>query len=210
VQRGYLGVHIQGITQEIADSLGLEDSGGALVTQVVEDSPAERAGIEPGDIILSYDGNKVTKMRDLPKLVALTSKGSEVEIELWRNDRTETLRIGIGSNDEPQIAGISANPELPPGLGLTLSRVDKEEVEKYDLDENTVGVVIVNVTPESSAAERGLREGDVIKRVDKVDVINPEDVVKALEISRDNKKESVLLLVERNRQARFIVVPMKT
>ncbi len=210
VQRGYLGVHIQSITEEIAESLGLDDASGALVTQVMEDSPADKAGVKSGDVILAYDGKKIAKMRDLPKLVALTTKDSEVDIELWRNDSTKTLRVAVGSNDELQIASVLGNGDSSLGFGLKLAKVDKDKVEKYGLDEDTVGVVIVDVAPNSSAEQRGLREGDVIKRVNKTVVVNPADVVKAIELSRENKKESVLLLVERNKQARFVVIPMNT
>jgi len=209
VQRGYLGVHIQSITEEIADSLGLEDTSGALVSQVMEDSPAENAGIESGDVILSYDGKKVAKMRDLPKLVALTAKDTDVDIEVWRNDQNKTLRAYIGSNDEPQVAGASVDDQLSPSLGMALARLDSNKIEKYGLDENAVGVVIIDVAPDSSAAERGLREGDLIKRVDKTDVVSPDEVINAIASSKDNNKNSVLLLVERDKQARFIAVPVK-
>lgn len=211
VQRGYLGVHIQSITEEIAESLGLEDASGALVTQVMEDSPADKAGVKSGDVILVYDGKKIAKMRDLPKLVALDKKGNRVEIELWRNNSTKTLSIAVGSNDESDpLANILGDGDSSPDFGLTLAKVDKDIVEKYDLDEDTVGAVIVDVAPDSSARQRGLREGDVIKRVDKTVVVKPEDVVTALELSKQAKKESVLLLIERNKRARFIVIPIDT
>ncbi|WP_424945987.1 Do family serine endopeptidase [Candidatus Spongiihabitans sp.] len=210
VRRGYLGVHIQSITEEIAESLGLDDASGALVTQVIADSPAEKAGVKSGDVILVYDGTKITKMRDLPKLVALTTKDREVEIKLWRNDRAKTLRVAVGSNAEHQIASVLDGGDSSLGFGLKLAKVDKDKVEKYGLDEDTVGVVIVDVVPNSSAEQRGLREGDVIKRVDKTVVVNPADVAKAIELSQENKKGSVLLLVERNNQAHFVVIPMNT
>jgi serine protease Do len=209
VQRGYLGVHIQSITEEIADSLGLDNTAGALVSQVMEDSPAEKAGIESGDVILSYGGKKLSKMRDLPKLVALTAKDTEVEIEIWRDDQNKTLHADIGSNDEPQLASALINDDMSPSLGLSLASLDSKKIEKYGLDENAVGVVIVDVAPNSSAAERGLREGDLITRVDKTEVTSPDDVVNAIASSRESKKDSVLLLVERDSQARFIVVPME-
>jgi serine protease Do len=210
VQRGYLGVHIQSITEEIAESLGLDDTSGALVSQVMEDSPAEKAGIESGDVILSYGGKKLNKMRDLPKLVALTAKDTEVDIEIWRNDQYKTLRADISSNDEPRLASALTNDKMSPSLGLSLASLDSKKIEKYGLDENAVGVVVVDVAPNSSAAERGLREGDLIKRVGKTDVSSPDDVVNAIASSREDSKDSVLLLVERDSQARFIVVPMET
>lgn len=211
-QHGYLGVHIQSITEELAESLGLDDASGALVAQVIEGSPAEEAGIKPGDVVLFYDDKKIETMRDLPKLVALTRKGDEVDLKIWRNDSMKTLQVNVGSDDQiNQVASVEEDIDSFPGVGLKLAKVDKEKVEQYGLDEDTIGVVIIDVTPDSSAQQGGLREGDVIKQVDKTIVIDPADVAKALELSRENNKESVLLLVESdNRQVRFVVIPINT
>ena len=209
VQRGYLGVHIQALTAEIADSLGLSDDHGALVTEVMENSPAEAAGIEAGDVILKYNGKKVAKMRDLPKLVALTSTHEEVDIELWRNESTLTIQAAIGLNDSAELASGNVEEKDHAHLGLTLAEIDQHHSEKYSLDTQTVGVIIIDVDPQSSAAERGLREGDIIKRVDNSDVSEPDDVVQAIEKSKEKQKESVLLLVQRESQSRFIVIPTR-
>ncbi len=210
VQRGYLGVHIQSLSEEIAHSLGLDDASGALVTRVMEDSPAEQAGVQAGDVILHYDGRKVVKMRDLPKLVALTTEGSEVNIQIWRDESRKTLRVSVGTSDQPELAGAAELDGASNELGLVLAAVDQDKIAQYRLDENTVGVVIVDVAPDSSAAQRGLREGDVIKRINRVDVTHPDDVTEAIASSKSKNKSSVLLLVERENQARFVVVPMQT
>ena len=209
VQRGYLGVHIQSLDEDIAESLGLEDTSGALVTEVMKDSPALAAGLESGDVILKYDGKKVSKMRDLPKFVALTKNGNEVDVEIWRNNASKTIQVAVGTNDQPSLASREVDNESSSGLGLALAKVDSDQVAKYGLDEDTVGVVIVDVAPQSSAAEKGLRAGDIIKRVNTTNVNEPADVTSALESSKEAKKDSVLLLVERGKQARFVVVPMK-
>jgi serine protease Do len=210
VERGYLGVHIQTVTEEIAESIGLDSAHGALVSQVMEDSPAERAGIEAGDVITGYDGDRVDEMRDLPKLVALTETGTDVEVKVWRSNSFRTLSVSIGSSDEPKLATAPETPDSAGSLGLELARVDSEKARQYGLDEETVGVVIIDVDPESAAAKRGLRAGDVIKRVGNTDVTEPGEVFQAIESTIADDKESVLILVERDNQARFIVVPVKT
>ena len=213
VQRGFLGVHIQGVSEEISDSLGLAKAGGALVTRVVADSPASQAGIEAGDVILTYGGKEVGKMRDLPKLVALTDGETEVDLEIWRDERRQTVRVTIGSHKEETLAG--GLPEAAAAsrqLGLSVGALDDENRKKYGIEADTGGVVVVAVEPDGAAAKRGLREGDLIKRVGKRRVNSPAEMADALDALRDDDadKKSVLLLVERDEQTRFVVVPMNS
>ncbi len=210
VQRGFLGVHIQTVTPEIADALGLDDASGALVSQVMKDSPAESSGIESGDVILSFDGKRIEKMRDLPKLVALTQSDKQVEIKLWRNDKVKTIKVAVASNSDEKLAQRKDNQDAESEIGLALAEVNSEAAKRFNIDQETVGVIIVDVAPNSSAAERGLKPGDVIKRVDKSAVTSREQVIAALKSSRDNNKESVLMLVERNSQSHFVVIPINT
>jgi len=207
VRRGFLGVHIQAVSAEIADNLGLDQPGGALVTRVVADSPAQQAGLEAGDVILSYDGEQVAKMRDLPKLVALTEDQTEVELVVWRDDRRRTLRVTIGRSEEEAAADGPAAAATSAQLGLSVAALDDENRSKYGLEADS-GVVVVSVNPGGAAAGRGLREGDLIKRIDRRRVNSPAEVKEVLEASREADKESVLLLVERDQQTRFVVVPV--
>ncbi|NKB76573.1 MAG: Do family serine endopeptidase [Gammaproteobacteria bacterium] len=209
VQRGFLGVHIQSVSKEIADSLGLEKADGALVTRVVEDSPAKRAGIEAGDIILKYNDSDIVKMRDLPKLVALTESNSDVEVEVWRNGKIKLLKVVISKTDEASVAAADQNAPTSAVLGLLLSEIDEQIRMEYQLDENVDGVVISSVNPKGIGAKKGLREGDIIKRIDQVEVNSPKDVNEHLDTIAKEKKETVLLLIERGGQARFVVVPMR-
>lgn len=210
VQRGYLGVYIQELTAEIAESLGLQDESGALVTEVIKNSPARAAGIEPGDVIRKYDGRKVATMRDLPRLVALTKENREVDIELWRNNHNHNIRVTIGMPDAPSVAGTREEHSKNLQLGLELAEANESHIEKYGLTEGTSGVIIVDVDPQSMAARRGLREGDIIRRIDRTDVSAPDDVVKAIKQSKEKEKKSILLLVQKGDHSRFVVVPITT
>ncbi len=209
VERGYLGVQIQELTAEIAESLGLQDESGALVTEVVKDSPAWEAGIESGDVILEYDGKEVTTMRDLPKLVALTAHSKEVNIGLWRNNSNHSVKVTVGRLDTTAVASTGKDHPGDRQLGLGLAALDQTHIEKYGLDDTTSGVIIVDVDPQSPAAQRGLREGDVIKQVGAQKVSKPDDVIEAIRQSKEDEKESVLLLVQKDSYSRFVVVPLK-
>ena len=208
VRRGFLGVNIQAISEEISESLGLEKATGALVTRVVADSPAERAGIEAGDVILTYDGKEVRKMRDLPKLVALTEKETSVDIEIWRNDRRKTLRVVIGGSESSKPAVEIDDASESGRLGLSVGALSDDLRAKYDLEADAEGVVVVAVEADGAAAGRGLRVGDLIKRIGGAPIRSPQEVNDAVNATRKAGKNSVLLLIERDRQTRFIVVPI--
>ncbi len=211
VQRGFLGVHIQTVSNDIAESLGLDKARGALVTQVVKDSPAEQAGIEPGDILLSYDGKPISTIRDLTKLVALTKTKADVTIEIWRNDALIALSVSITETPQTGIASSAGEtPVLTQKLGLAFAQVNDETRQKYNLDKSTDGVVISEVAPDGAAARQGLREGDVVKQIGKTKVRSPQEINNVIEEYLVDDKSSVLLLVERDKQVRFIVVPMRS
>ncbi len=209
VERGYLGVQIQELTAEIAESLGLEDESGALVTEVIKDSPAWSAGIESGDVILEYDGKKVTTMRDLPKMVALTARSKEVDIELWRNNSSQSVKVTVGSADTTVVASAGKANSDDHQLGLGLATLDRGHREKYGLDDTVSGVVIIDIDPQSAAAQRGLREGDVIRQVGAQKVSSPDEVIEAIRQSKEENRESVLLLVQKDNYSRFVAVPLK-
>lgn len=216
VQRGFLGVHIQTVSQEISDSIGLEKPIGALVTQVVPESPAAKAGLESGDVILTYDGKEVTKMRDLPKLVALTKDQTRVKVKIWRNDKPRILRVTISNKKEEEIETAATEEETPKRsersefakLGLSVSKLTRGNREQYGIEAETNGVVITAVDSGSTAARRGLGEGDVITRIDNRQINSVTGMKTALKAARKAKKKSVLLLVARNGNARFLVLPL--
>jgi len=207
VRRGFLGVYYQTIGFDLAESLGLKKPAGALITQVIADSPAEAAGIEAGDVILEYDGKKVGKARDLPKLVARTDAQAEVEIVVWRNERRRTMRVVIGRSKEEEAAP-SADASAAGQLGLILGALSDAAREKYGIDKDTEGVLITGADPDSAAAKQDLREGDVIVRIGKRHVRSPKEASAALQAARDAGKKSALLLVSREQRTRFVAVPL--
>ena len=209
VQRGYLGVQIQSVSEEIADSLGLDKARGALVTQVIENSPAEKAGIEAGDVILSFDGKDIPRMRELPKIVALTETNKEVEVVVWRNEEKKTISASVGGNADIKTASVESDASEAGKLGLSLSALDEDNRQRFGIPEEATGVVITAVKQGSPAAERGLSRGELIKKVGNTEVIEPEEVSNAIADANDKDKNSVLLLVERDSRVRYVVIPLK-
>lgn len=213
-RRGWIGVRIQTVTEEIAESVGLKKPSGAIVVEVTEDGPAEAAGLEQNDIILTFDGKEVPEMRELPRMVAATEIGKTVQIEVFRDGKTirETIKVGrleeaekVAANseeDEPE----EEDSDAKESLGLTLSSLSRSARNRYDLDDDIRGVLITDVDPESSAAEKGIREGDVIVEVGQKEVKDPDDVIKRVNDIVASKKKSVLLLLNRNGNLTFIAV----
>ena len=211
VERGWLGVHIQTVSDEIADGLGLDDAYGALVSDVVEDSPAMRAGLQTGDVIITYDNERIDKMRDLPRLVANTTANSEVVLGIWRNETKRSLSVVISETDESaqtQVAAASKSAESEDALGLVLSPLNDELRKQYSVKEGTEGVIITDIDPASEAASRGVRVGDVIKKVGRQDVSNVDEIDEAVKQALKADKSSLLLLIEREGQVLFVAIPI--
>ena len=212
-RRGWLGVRIQTVSDEIAEGLGLAEAKGALVAGVTDDGPAKGAGIEPGDVILTFDGKDVVEMRKLPRLVAETNIGKEVAVEVWRKGKLVTLGVTLGElpEDDQQVASIApatpkASTESLEALGLTLSAITDELREKHTLGEATKGVVVTAVTDESPAAEKGIRPGDVIVEVSQEEVGSPGEVIEKVRKVQDSNRKSVLLLVQSGEDLRFVAL----
>jgi serine protease Do len=201
-QRGWLGVRIQTVTEELAESLGLKEAKGALVAGVSPDGPAAKAGIEAGDVIVKFDGKEINEMRSLPRQVADTLVGTSVEVTVLRKGKQQKFNVKLGELEEGEQQA-SVQPEKPtPGrsvdaLGLSLSRLTPDLRERYELKGEVKGVVITDVEQGSEAAEKGLRPGTVILEIDQEEVSNPADVSKKIKEAQDRKKKSVLLFVQR-------------
>jgi serine protease Do len=214
-RRGWLGVRIQSVTDEIAESLGLKSAAGALVAGVSDDGPAKAAGIQQGDVVLSFDGKKIEEMRTLPRLVAETRIGREVSVGVWRKDRMLEVKVKVGelelSAEEQQAAKTEAKePSVGGGtvetLGMTLTDITDELREKFELREDAAGVLVSKVGADSAAAEKGIREGDLIVEVAQEEVKTPKDVTDKIERVKGSKRKSVLLLLERGGDLRFVAV----
>ena len=216
VHRGWLGVRIQSVTDEIAESLGLDKAHGALVASVTEKGPAEVAGIQPGDVILGFDGKEVSDMRRLPRLVAETPVDKSVPVTLWRKHALATVRVKVGrleETDEQQASAKAAPKKTAPSetgivktLGMTLSGITPELKDKYSLGDDAKGVVVVNVAKDSSAADKGFQVGDLIMEAAQEEVKNPEDLASKIAAAKKSGRKSILLLVQRQGDLRFVAL----
>ncbi|MDH3637435.1 MAG: DegQ family serine endoprotease [Gammaproteobacteria bacterium] len=208
VDRGWLGVQIQELTDDLAESLGLSSREGALVASVVKDSPAERGGLKTGDVIVNYDGQAVKRMRDLPRLVADTPAKREVRVKVWRDGENRTVAITVDAAPQSEVVARAADSEATakPRLGVTLSALTDDLRTRYRISSNAEGVLVVDVAPDSPAGKKGVRPGDLIKRVGAEQVSEPGEVVTAVRRAADQDRKSVLLLIERSGNDRFVAV----
>ena len=211
VKRGWLGVHIQAVTEEIAETLGLDKAEGALVASVIPGGPAEKAKVEAGDVILKFNNKNVTEMRRLPRIVADTEVGKAVKVEVWRDKKMVILEAKIEELDDQalEVAEKTGRPnkgkELEvEELGLKLSPITPKLREKYSLAKDAKGAVITNVDETGRAAEKGLRPGDVIVEINKEEVLAPAEVVKQVAAAKKAGRKIVLLLIEGQSGLRFV------
>ncbi len=212
VERGWIGVQIQAVTDEMAEGLGLDESRGALVASVVPDSPAEKAGLRAGDVIVSFNGEDIEHLKDLTRKVAEASPTNKSTIEVWRSGDRENLDIVLGKSPEETSAAARAGAEPEAAsqarLGLALAKVDADTRQRYRLDENIQGALIVGVEPESPAAKIGLQKGDVVTMVGQAAVSGPDEVIEEIKKASDDDRKSVLLQVARGNVRQFVAVPL--
>ncbi len=215
VRRGWLGVRIQTITDELAEGLRLSGSSGALVASVTEGGPAEAAGITQGDVILKFNSRTVPDMRRLPRMVAETPIGEDVDVVIFRKGKEMTVQVRLGELDDEQIARATAGEENTPpdadlakipDLGLALGKITPELRERFGLGEKTDGVVITDVDSAGSGAEKGLKPGDVIVEVDQEEVRSPTEVADRVKKAKDEGYRVVTLLVFREGDFQWIAV----
>ncbi len=203
VIRGWLGVEIQEVTPDLAQSFGLPKPEGALVASADKDGPAGKGGIERGDIVLSFNGHPVDDEHELPALVAQTPINTSVPVEVVRNGKHMTLDITIGERKEPQVA--SAKAEEPGGnWGMQVGDITPEIAQQFHL-EGTKGVVIQKVAPDSPSAEAGLQPGDVVLEINHDKVAAVSDFVAKAKEAQTGKKPA-LLLVQRGGATLYTVI----
>ncbi len=213
-KRGWLGVRIQLVTQDIADSMGLGKPRGALVSGVTPDSPGAKAKLEIGDVIVAFDGKEIMEMQRLPRIVAETEVGKTSTLTVIRKGKEIQLKVTVGElqqTDEEEEAALpakgpeTANAEKVDELGLSVAPITDALRKRYDIGKETVGIVIVGVAPNGLAADHDLQIGDAISEASQQDVKSGKDLS---EIAKKAKKDGrpVLLLVERRGELRFIAV----
>ncbi|MCB2053787.1 MAG: Do family serine endopeptidase [Geminicoccaceae bacterium] len=208
IERGWLGVSIQPLDEDLAQAFGRDTTDGVVVANVLPDSPAEAAGLEAGDVILAIDGHTMGKVRDVTRQVAMLEPGHEAEVKVLRDGSETVLTVKIGDmpGDEQQVASADQDADTP-RLGISLAALDAAQREQRGLDH---GVVVAGVEPGSPAAEKGLEPGDVLLEVNGETVSAPEQVVAAVEKSHEEGRKSVVLLVQHDDARRFVAVPTAT
>lgn len=214
IDRGWLGVSIQPLTKDLAESLGLSEPKGALVAGVNDGSPAAKAGIHQGDVIRSVDGDKVDEFRDLARLVAAAGPHKTVQLGVWRNGKQISVPVALGKMPEQTAAatesGKHGGSTVQPSsvLGLSLAPINRDMRDRYDLSDDAKGVVVVDVKSGSPASDAGFSAGDVIVKVGDKSVAGPHDVIEAVQAASKDKRKAVLFLVQRGGNERFVALPV--
>lgn len=219
VRRGWLGVRIQQVTDEIAESLGIKPARGALVAGVEDKGPAKPAGIEPGDVVVKFDGKDIKEPKDLSRVVADTPSGKTVDVVIIRKGAEQTKKVTIGRLDDEakpvKVSGKSGDdltekPAAQKVLGLDLANISKDLRSRYKIKDSVKGVVITKVDGSSDAAEKRISVGDVIVEVAQEAVSNADEIKKRIDQLKKDGKKSVLLLVSNSEgELRFVALSLK-
>jgi serine protease Do len=212
-RRGWLGVRIQDVTDDVAEALGLTSAAGALVSDVPE-GPAMEAGMQAGDVIVSFDGREVEDTRGLVRQVGNTEVGKAVRVVVNRDGATQTLLVTLGRREEAESAVPASQPgpeeeEAPQSLelmGLTLSPLSAEIREQLELPESAKGLAVMDVDETSEAFEKGLRAGDVITEAGQAQVLALTDLEERIAEAQEAGRKSILLLVRRAGDPRFVAL----
>jgi serine protease Do len=212
-RRGWLGVKIQSITDDIAETLGVKENTGALVSSVTPDGPAAKAGIEAGDVILKFDGKEISTVRGLPRIVAQTPIGRTVDVDLLRKGQKKSLKVLVARLVEDEADDKKKTPESLPDkalIGLKLTPLTDELRQKYSIDAKVKGVVVTEVDPASPAANKNIKVGDVIVEAAQDQIESVDDLTKAVEKVRKSGRKQVLLRVDGAKgDTRFVAVPIE-
>lgn len=218
-RRGWLGVRIQTVTEDIADSLGLKKVMGTLVANVTADGPAEKAGIIAGDVVLKFNGKDVKEMRELPRLVAEAEIGKPATVTLWRDGKEKDVSVTLGQLEKAEADGELTHTELPvkkqvegviiEGTGLTVEPLTNQARKIHNIPESVDGVLVSMVDNNSKAAEKGFLPGDVIVEINQKSITVPADAQTAIDQAKNTGRGSVLMLVNRQGVTRFVAIKLK-
>jgi len=203
VIRGYLGVYLQPLSEELAKSFGLKNAKGSLVAKVISGSPAEKAGIKAGDVIIEYNGKEIEDVKTLQMEVANTPVGRKAKVVVWRNKKKVFLTVKTGEMDEEEKIAKDTSEEKE-WRGLQISEITEEIKNRFGFENNEKGVIVVSVEPGSPADEKGIVPGTIIKMIGSYSIVNLSDYNKAIKKIPGNK--SVRLWVKQDGQQRFLVL----
>jgi serine protease Do len=212
VARGWLGVQIQSVTPEVAASLGIADPKGAIVAGVVPDSPAAKAGLRQGDVIVAVNGKEVQDSQGLTRRVAGLAAGTSAAFTVVRDGARKTVQVAIGQRKDDRVASaVQATPSGEAGatgsaMGLGLSSVTPDLRRTYNVAGEVQGVVVTKVDPDSDAADKGVQPGDILLAVNNRTVRTPQDVEKSIAAAHSAGRKSVLLLVSSDGTSHFVAV----
>lgn len=220
-RRGWLGVRIQTVTDDIAESLAMAETRGALVAGIIRNGPVDDGSIAAGDVIISFDGKEIEDMRDLPRVVAESPVGKAVDVVVVRSGEQVTVKVTLGRlEDGEQLAnaGATGDEGAGPGqeapasvevLGMSLSLLDAEGHIEFEISEDVQGVLIAEVAPDSTAADKRITAGDVIVEIAQETVLTPEDVEERITaLKQDGRRNALLMLAGRTGELRFVTVRM--
>ncbi len=218
-RRGWLGVRIQPVTDDIAESLGMKSARGALIAGVIKGGPVDNGSILPGDVIITFDGKDVDDMRDLPKIVADSPVGKEVEVVIIRKGEEKTVSVTLGRLEDGEKLAEASGDESPDGgsdggettsvLGLNLAELDDAARTNFEIADDVEGVVITEVDPNSAAAEKGITAGEVIVEIAQETVSSPQEVVERIEaLKEQGRRNALLMLASKTGELRFVTVKM--
>ena len=219
-KRGWLGVKIQTVTDDLASSLGLKKTMGALVSSIFPDSPAQSSGMKAGDVIIKFDGKEVKEMSALPRIVAETDINKPVEVEVWRGGRSINLKVIIGEMKEQEEEKMAldngdkgpsgdSKPEKVMELGLLLSNITSEIRNRFNIPDNLNGVIVVDVESGSDASTKGILPGDIIMEVAQNKVYSVYDVKMRILAEINASRDFTLLLLNRKGELSFLALKIQ-
>jgi serine protease Do len=209
VSRGYLGVQIQPVTKDIADSLGLSEANGALVVSAQEGTPGQKAGMKTGDVVTAVNGEPVKDARDLSRRIGAMTPGTKVELSVWRSGKAQSVTVELGTLPADQQASADEDnspqqPAEPPAsekalaeLGLTVGPSDDGK-----------GLAITGIDPNSDAADKGIKEGETITSVNNQDVSSADDVVRVINQAKKDGRTRALFQIQSKDGSRFVALPI--
>ncbi|MGN6145573.1 MAG: PDZ domain-containing protein, partial [Mesorhizobium sp.] len=222
-RRGWLGVRIQPVTDDIAESLGMKEAKGALVAGIIKGGPVDNGQIQPGDVITKFDGKEIDEMRDLPRVVAESPVGKAVDVVLVRKGKEMTVQVTLGRlEDGEKLAGgeegaagednsgdNGAEVATASVLGMTIGELNDDARSKFGIAPDISGVVVTDVAKDSAAAERGIQPGEVITEIAQESVKTPKDVMDRIgALKEQGRKNALLMLASKSGELRFVTIRM--